>query len=177
MISKGKIRVLTFGTPTKEVENMGISVKPLGYIRGDNKLANVYSAADLYILPSLEDNLPNNMLESMSCGTPVVGFQAGGIPDMIQDDYTGYLAPFCNEKKMAEKILKLVFDENIRRRMSQNCRSLIEKKFALDVQANNYQELFVDLLAEKNFVPSQSKYSIEQKEISIEKCLTKKSEH
>jgi hypothetical protein len=65
----------------------------LGYVNNDRLLSNIYSAADLYVIPSFQDNLANTVLESLACGTPVVGFSTGGIPDMIQHGKTGLLVP------------------------------------------------------------------------------------
>jgi glycosyltransferase involved in cell wall biosynthesis len=61
-------------------------------VHDEHKLALIYSAADVFVLPALEDNLPNVVIESICCGTPVVGFNIGGMPDMIEDGVNGRLA-------------------------------------------------------------------------------------
>jgi len=61
-------------------------------VHDEDKLALIYSAADVFVLPALEDNLPNVVIESLCCGTPVVGFNIGGMPDMIEDGVNGRLA-------------------------------------------------------------------------------------
>ena len=76
-----------------------MEVLHLGYVHEANKMAQAYQAADVFIIPSLEDNLPNTVLESLSCGTPVIGFDIGGIPDMVKEGVTGYLA---NPKKLGD---------------------------------------------------------------------------
>ncbi len=63
-----------------------------GYITDDQKMATIYACADLFVIPSLEDNLPNTMIESLACGTPVVGFETGGIPEFVINYKTGLLA-------------------------------------------------------------------------------------
>ena len=63
----------------------------LGIIRDERLMSVVYSAADVFVIPSLMDNLPNTVLESLLCGTPVIGFPVGGILDMVQDGENGYL--------------------------------------------------------------------------------------
>jgi glycosyltransferase involved in cell wall biosynthesis len=142
----GRIKVLTFGPPQEDLEKLAIKIKSLGYVHDNEHLAAIYSAADLFILPSLEDNLPNTVLEAMACGTPVIAFNIGGIPDMIENGVTGYMAPGFDTREMGAAILKLLFDEDKRKQMSLNCRQVIEQKFKLQDQAGLYLELFHDLL-------------------------------
>ncbi len=141
-----KIKILTFGPPQQDLEKLEIEIKSLGYVHDNNHLAAIYSAADIFILPSLEDNLPNTVLEAMACGTPVIAFNVGGIPDMIENGVTGYLAPTFDTREMGASILKLLFDEDKRRQMRIDCRQVIEQKFKLQDQAGRYLELFHDLL-------------------------------
>ena len=146
----GRIKVLTFGPPQEDLEKLTIEIKSLGYVHDNDRLAAIYSAADLFILPSLEDNLPNTVLEAMACGTPVIAFNIGGIPDMIENGVTGYMAPGFDTREMGAAILKLLFDEDKRKQMSLNCRQVLEQKFKLPDQAGHYLELFHDLLPDHN---------------------------
>jgi glycosyltransferase involved in cell wall biosynthesis len=68
------------------------SVTSVGYVSDPRKMAEYYNAADFYAMPSLDENLPNTIMESLSCGTPVLAFATGGIPEMIRHKETGYLA-------------------------------------------------------------------------------------
>jgi len=70
----------------------GVSIKNLGHLSDNISLSLIYSAADVFLAPSLYDNLPNTVLESLACGTPVVGFNIGGLPDVITHQVNGYLA-------------------------------------------------------------------------------------
>jgi hypothetical protein len=90
------------------------------------------------------------MLEAMACGTPVIGFEVGGLPDMIKNGVTGYLAPCFDSQKMAELILGLIFNDTERRQLNLNCRQLIEEKYKLEDQAKQYLLLFDDLLKKSN---------------------------
>lgn len=146
MLENGKLKILSFGHSGNDLDVFDFPVKRLGYISSDSEISNAYSAADIFILPSLEDNLPNTLLESMSCGTAVIGFDVGGIPDVLINDVTGKLVPAKNIEKMAEAILDLVFDAEKREALSENCRKLISDKFALEVQAKNYVNLYSELL-------------------------------
>lgn len=153
LAKEGGIKIFTFGPPQEDLEKLDIAIQSFGYIENSDKLAVVYSAADIFVMPSLEDNLPNTMLEAMACGTPVVSFDVGGMPDMIRNGITGYLAPCFDSEKLGESILKLIFETGAREQMNRNCRDLIEKKFKLRDQARNYLDLFNDLLKNKESVP------------------------
>jgi glycosyltransferase involved in cell wall biosynthesis len=73
----------------------------LGFIEDETVLAEIYSAADLFIIPSIDDNLPNTVIESLMCGTPVVGFRTGGIPDVISDGENGYICQSISPQALA----------------------------------------------------------------------------
>ncbi|MDQ1352854.1 MAG: hypothetical protein QG657_3160 [Acidobacteriota bacterium] len=147
LAKSGGVKIVTFGPPQGDLEELGIEVESLGYVAGNDKLAAVYSAADLFVLPSLEENFPNTMLESMACGTPVVSFAVGGMPDLIHDGVTGAgaMAPCFDTGKLGQIILDLVFDVDKREQMGKNCRQVIEKGFKLEDQAANYMALFKEL--------------------------------
>ena len=74
------------------------------YISSPEGIANMYAAADVFAIPSLQDNLPNTIAEAMSCGTPCVGFNAGGIPEMIDHQQNGYVAKYKDVTDLAEGI-------------------------------------------------------------------------
>lgn len=146
LLSRKKIKLLLFGNPGEELIKTGLPIHSLGYVNSDTRLADIYSAADVFILPSLEDNLPNTMLESMSCGTPVTAFGVGGMRDLIKDGVTGKLAAHGSTQELGEAILDLVFHEDVLRQMSKNCRMLIQEKYRLDIQANSYLDLYKELI-------------------------------
>ena len=81
----------------------GISFTALGCVSPEQMPA-VYAAADVFVTPSLEDNLPNTIAESMSVGTPCVGFRTGGIPEMISHGQTGYVADQRDAADLAQGI-------------------------------------------------------------------------
>jgi glycosyltransferase involved in cell wall biosynthesis len=146
-ISKNSVKLLIFGHPSMEIENLKIPFTLLGRIENDQEMAMVYSAADLFLLPSLEDNLPNTMLESFGCGTPIVAFHTGGMVDMIKEGINGYLAPLSDAKSFSEKIIhywQLSKDE--RSQLGKNARDLIERNYQLPIQAKSYEIIFSKLL-------------------------------
>ena len=77
---------------------------PLGYVSDERRIVSIYNAADVFVLPSLEDNLPNTIMEAMACGVPCVGFRIGGIPEMIDHKKNGYVAAPRDAADLAEGI-------------------------------------------------------------------------
>jgi glycosyltransferase involved in cell wall biosynthesis len=101
-----KISVLIFGGGYKKEIAAEIPFQTIftGYLRDEYSPVMIYNAADVFIAPSLADNLPTTILESLSCGTSVVGFNVGGIPDMIKHKENGYLAKYKDANDIAEGI-------------------------------------------------------------------------
>lgn len=148
LIKDNKIRICCFGETIDNFQELDFKVTPLGIVNSDEKLSQIYSAADVFILPSLEDNLPNTMLEAMSCGTPVIGFNLGGIPDLVTNEVTGFVTPENDIQAMADKIIELIFNPKLRENMAINCRQMMIENHALDLQAKNYVNLYKELLNE-----------------------------
>ena len=115
-------------------------------IQDDRLLSFIYSCADVFVAPSLQDNLPNTVLESMACGTPVVGFLAGGIPDAIHDGKTGLLAAVGNVEDLRRAVLELLKQDQRREEISQNCRRLVLEEYRLETQASRYLNLYRELI-------------------------------
>jgi len=139
--------ILLLGPCDVELKNLGIPLHPLGMIMDDERLALANEAADVMVIPSEEENLPNVMLEALACGTPVAGFAVGGMPDVVEDGVNGVLAAPGDAAALGEAILSLAFDDERRRRLGENGRRLIERNFKLSDQARNYLGLFEDLRA------------------------------
>ncbi len=95
-----------------DISNINIQVVQLGFIRKEVDLTDCYNAADFFVTPSIEDNLPNTILESLSCGTPVLAFNTGGIPDMVEHKINGYLADAVSPKNLVEGINWLFQNHN-----------------------------------------------------------------
>ena len=160
-----KISVMCFGHPAKELESSGLHMIPLGFLETDENIRSAYCAADIFILPSLEDNLPNTMLESMSCGIPVVAFNIGGMPDVIINEHTGLIVPSGDTRALGNAIVSLTLDRQKREFMSRNCRTIAVEKYTLETQARRYLQLYDDL-RQSPFVDKQ--YSTRQYERPVE---------
>ena len=148
LVRRGKVKLLSFGLGIgpRGVDIPGVPVVPLGLITSDDKLCQIYSAADIFVLPSLDDNLPNTMLEAMSCGTPVVAFGVGGIPEVLEDGVTGRIVPPGAAQRMAAAILDCLRDHDAMRKMGAAARRVIETRHSLPVQARRYHDLYRELV-------------------------------
>jgi glycosyltransferase involved in cell wall biosynthesis len=118
----------------------------LGYVDNDRLKVICYSAADLVISPTRADNLPLVLLESLACGTPMVSFRVGGVPDIIRPGITGLLADPDNAKALCDHIVQLLEDTPLRHRMRQQCRTIALEEYSLELQVKRYIELYNNLL-------------------------------
>ena len=140
------VHLLSVGATAPEVD-APVPHHHLGKITNDRLLAAIYACADLFVIPSRQDNLPNTVLESMACGTPVVGFKTGGIPDMVRPRKTGLLAETGNVRELREAIESLIRSDDARQKMSQKCREVAVNEYALQVQATQYQDLYARMIS------------------------------
>jgi glycosyltransferase involved in cell wall biosynthesis len=140
------IELVVFGSskPEKEVD-LGFKINYLGKINSETKLALIYSAVNVFVTPSLEDNLPNTIMESLSCGNPCVGFNVGGIPDMIDHEKNGYLAEYKNAEDLARGI-EWVLNNDEYDNLCKNSRNKVTKNFDLKIIAERYSKLYKEVL-------------------------------
>ena len=97
--------VIVLGGDAESVkEALPLPVYAVSYLSNEREIAQLYSAADLFVTPSLQDNLPNTIVEAMACGVPCVGFDVGGIPEMISHKQDGYVADYCDSIDFAQGI-------------------------------------------------------------------------
>jgi glycosyltransferase involved in cell wall biosynthesis len=139
-----KFGLITFGK-SGIIEDSPIPVFPQAYLRDDYSIARLYQAADVFVLPTLEDNLPSTVMESLACGTPVVAFKTGGIPDMVDHKETGYLAGLKNIEDLISGI-KWVETHPELNRISENCRKKVVENFSHDVISEKYINFYRSLL-------------------------------
>lgn len=119
----------------------------LGRLHDEISLALVYAAADVFAAPSIQDNLPNTVMESIACGTPVVAFNIGGMPDMIEHQRNGYLAQAFEPADFAAGLQWVLADSERWQRLSSRARKKSEQEFTLDIQARNYLQLFKQIIS------------------------------
>jgi len=126
--------------------SFGMPARYLGRLHDDISLVLLYAAADLFVSPSLLENLPNTVMEAMACSTPCVAFNQGGMPELIEHQRTGYLARPYEIDDLAAGIIQILGDEPGRQEMAQRARRKIEKEFSLDSVAARYVGLYREIL-------------------------------
>lgn len=125
---------------------LNFPVKYIGVVRNDDDIAKLYSLADVMVVPSLTENLSNVIMESLSCGTPVVAFNIGGNSDMIDHQRNGYLAE--DEAQMAEGIAWCL-DNNADGSLGRNARQKVLDNFTSERVGRMYAELYERVLNQK----------------------------
>jgi len=130
----------------RESQKFKQQVHYLGHLHDDVSLRLLYSAADVMIVPSLQENLSNAIMESMACGTPVVGFAIGGNADMIDHETNGYLAQAFSSEDLAEGIQWVINTENYEQ-LCANARQKVLTHFDSQLVAKRYIELYREILS------------------------------
>jgi glycosyltransferase involved in cell wall biosynthesis len=144
---KSETLLLTFGNGSEAIiAGLGMPHINLGYINSDRLKSIAYSAADLFIFPTRADNLPLVLQESLACGTPMVSFDIGGVPDLVRPMVTGYLAKSEDTQDFCNGIVRLLEDDQLRQTMSANCRAIALDEYSLELQAKRYIEIYKKML-------------------------------
>jgi glycosyltransferase involved in cell wall biosynthesis len=144
LLQKAAARILTFGDQGDFLSELGEAMVPLGFLGSAEELRRAYAAADVFALASLDDNLPNTMLEAMACGTPVVGFDVGGVPDAVESGLTGRLVEKGNIQAFADALWEYSRDVETAWRHGDAAARKVAKEFSLDLQADRYLALYAE---------------------------------
>ena len=135
---KEELGVVVYGKNSEQLKPLiPFQVFPLDFISNDKDLVNVYNAVDLYVTPSLEENLPTTIMEAMACGVPCVGFNVGGIPEMIDHLHNGYVAEYKSAEDLANGVIwtlneseyHTLSEEACRKAVSNYSESTVAKKY------------------------------------------------
>jgi glycosyltransferase involved in cell wall biosynthesis len=146
-----KAQIMVIGASSQEqLSGLNFKVISFGRLFDEISLALIYAAADVLVQPSREDNLPNTVLEALSCGTPVVAFDIGGMSDMIEHQQNGYMARPFDVNDLAAGIMWVLSDHSRWQSLSRRSREKIEREFTLQMQAQRYTSLFEDILLRYN---------------------------
>lgn len=114
----------------------------VGAVNDPADMASLYRAADAFLAPALEDNLPTTMIESLACGTPVIGFATGGVPDLVKDGVNGLLAPCGDTQALAAQLQRFLSDPPLRAQLSQTAGAADKACFGLAAQVGATMELY-----------------------------------
>lgn len=143
--------IAILGGHAEEVaEGLDMPVYPLGYVSDERRIVDIYNSADVFVLPSLEDNLPNTIMEAMACGVPCVGFRVGGIPEMIDHLKNGYVAAPRDAADLAEGI-RWVLDEADSAALGCNALRKVSASYSQQSVALKYIEVYNQALAFKHY--------------------------
>lgn len=138
--------VLVFGS-TEPENPPGFALKThyLGYFHDEVSMSLLYSAADLFVAPSMQENLPNTIMEAMACGTPCVAFDVGGIPDLICHKENGFLAEPFRPESLAEGMAWVLKGEADAATLARACRIKVESEFNIVTCGERYLKLYREL--------------------------------
>jgi glycosyltransferase involved in cell wall biosynthesis len=144
-----KLELVFFGKYNhKNYEKINFPIHNMGYIKNDKILRALYNAANGVIIPSRQDNLPNNGLEAHACGVPIIAFNTGGLADIIEHNKTGYLAKTFDTKDLAKGI-SWVLNKKNKILLGRNARERAIEKFSQQVVIKQYQSIYEKVLNKK----------------------------
>ena len=142
-----QMELVVFGaSQPKDPPDFGIEARYLGRFNDDISIALLYSAADVFVAPSIQDNLPNTVMEALACGTPCVAFNIGGMPDLIDHQQNGYLATAYDPEDLARGISWVVENRERWQNLSASAGNKVIREFTVEQQARSYIKLYEDII-------------------------------
>jgi glycosyltransferase involved in cell wall biosynthesis len=145
-LSDSSAELLIFGGSMNDDESIyPLPVNFLGRLHDDLSLKIVYSACDVMVVPSLQENLANTMMEALACGVPVVGFDIGGNSDMVNHKVNGYLAEPYSSDDLARGIRWVIESESYEA-LSFDARATVLDRFDSQKVASQYVELYKSVI-------------------------------
>jgi protein O-GlcNAc transferase len=124
----------------------------IDYIDDQIKMASYYSLSDLLVYPSVNDVFGLVVAESLACGTPVVTFRTGGIPEIVEHMKTGYIAPQGDIDKIIDGVMIYYNNVELRKRVEIDGPLRVKQKFSVDVMVDNYIRLYEKKIKEFNIL-------------------------
>jgi glycosyltransferase involved in cell wall biosynthesis len=124
----------------------------LGWVGNDRLLSMIYSAADLFVIPSSMENFAQTAVQALACGTPVIGSDVGGIPEIVRPGITGLLAPPHDATALGAAITALLNDPERRRQMSENCRQIALAEYSVELYAKRSLALYQTVIAQQGSI-------------------------
>ena len=140
------VELLVFGQVDKAtLQDLPFKVNALGRLSDIEKIVLAYCAASVFVIPSLEENLPNTIMESLACATPVVGFEVGGIPEMVEHQKNGYVANYKSAEDLANGMSWVLQSTDYEILCSTSRQKVIEN-YSEEIVAKQYEELYKSLI-------------------------------
>jgi glycosyltransferase involved in cell wall biosynthesis len=150
-LDRENIEVVVFGSSQPErAIDLGFKSHYLGYLQDEIALALVYSAADVMIVPSVQEAFGQTASEALACGTPVVCFDTTGLKDIVEHQENGYRAKGFSAEDLANGIAWVLQDEQRWKALSRRAREKVEQEFTLEIQARRYLKLYQEVLQISN---------------------------
>lgn len=149
--AKSNVAVAILGGHAEEITGrIPFETIPIGYINDTKQIIDIYNAADIFVLPSLSENLPNTIMEAMACGVPCVGFRIGGIPEEIDHRKNGYVAEYRNANDLANGI-HWILNEADYKSLSNEAITKVARCYSQRSIALKYIEVYNQALTKKNY--------------------------
>ena len=138
------MELVIFGQIKSEIRSFfDIPIHPMNFLKDEETIVNLYNAVDLFITPSLDENLPNTIMEAMACGTPCIGFNTGGIPEMIDHKENGYVAEYQDVEDLAKGIVWTLENSEL---LSGKAMEKVENNYSDPIVAQQYIDLYKNTL-------------------------------
>jgi glycosyltransferase involved in cell wall biosynthesis len=134
------------GSDERSEVNNKITFIEKKYVNDPKIIAQYYSACDLFIHTAKADNAPLVLMESMACGLPIISTNVGGISEIVEDGKTGYLVPSNDVNEMVSRIMYLLDNDNVCRKMSENAIEIAKAEFNLNRMVDEYLSLYYELI-------------------------------
>ena len=142
--------VILGGHAEEVVSQLSLKAYPLGYVNEEQRIVDVYQAVDVFVLPSLSENLPNTIMEAMACGVPCVGFKVGGIPEEIDHRHNGYVAEYRKAEDLARGI-RWILSEADYEKLSQSAVQKVMQNYSQQSVALKYLDVYHQAQAFRNY--------------------------
>lgn len=142
--------VILGGHAEEVVDQLPLKAHPLGYVNDERRIVEIYQAVDVFVLPSLSENLPNTIMEAMACGVPCVGFKVGGIPEEIDHKRNGYVAEYRDSDDLARGI-RWILSEADYDQLSQEAVRKVAHSYSQQSVAISYLDVYHQAMAFKHY--------------------------
>ena len=146
-----QLGIVILGGHAEEVaDQLSFETYPLGYVNDEHRIVDIYNAVDVFVLPSLSENLPNTIMEAMACGVPCVGFRVGGIPEEIDHKQNGYVADYRSAEDLAWGI-RWILTEADYESLSRHAVQKVAQNYSQQSVALKYLDVYQQAMAFKHY--------------------------